>query len=136
MQIDINGDGAVELEELKKFIPPEHHDDATEAFKRADRNKDGKLDRAELRHLVRAFKNYLNDCENSTLKSITLYIHQWQRRAYWFAKVIVEPKNVRGDSVDGAYADEYTCCPPPIFMLSITLIMVRLVKFIKILRIG
>ncbi len=52
MQIDINGDGAIELDEFKKFIPPEHHDQAEDAFRKADKNRDGRLDRAELRNLV------------------------------------------------------------------------------------
>ncbi|CAL8118949.1 unnamed protein product [Orchesella dallaii] len=102
--IDIDGNGTIEMDELKTFIPPEHHDRLTEAFKEADVNKDGKLDRRELRNL-------------------------WQRKAYWFAKVIVEPKNLRGDSVDGAYADEYSCFPPPIFMFSITLIMIGIFAY-------
>ncbi|ODM95628.1 Calcium-binding protein SPEC 1A, partial [Orchesella cincta] len=92
-RIDIDGNGTIELEEIKTLFPPEHHDRLTAEFREADRNRDGRLDRREFRNL-------------------------WQRKAYWFAKVIVQPKNLRGDSVDGAYADEYSCFPTTVCLCS------------------
>jgi len=53
-------------------------------------------------------------------------------RAMRFARLVVLPKTARTrDEVDGIYSDEYTCCPPPLFMITITLAMVRIFKTCK-----
>ena len=43
-EYDLNGDGGVTLEELAKALKVQEHAEGTEtAFKKADRDKDGKL---------------------------------------------------------------------------------------------
>ncbi|XP_021960311.1 rhomboid-related protein 3 isoform X2 [Folsomia candida] len=102
-KIDEDGDGHVSHQEMKNFLPHLPDDELKKEIRKSDRNKDGKLDRHEFRHMM-------------------------ERRAMRFAKLVVLPKNERDlmkrDQVDGEYEDQFSCCPPPIFMLSISLVII------------
>lgn len=57
-----------------------------------------------------------------------------EKRAIRFAKLVVLPKgerqrrDLKRDEVDGEYEDQFSCFPPPIFMLSISLVIVSQLK--------
>jgi Ca2+-binding EF-hand superfamily protein len=51
--VDTDGDGGVELHELKKFLRHLPKKDVETEFDKADRNRDGVLDRHEYGALVR-----------------------------------------------------------------------------------
>ncbi|OXA46549.1 Protein rhomboid [Folsomia candida] len=92
-QIDEDGDGHVSHQEMKNFLPHLPDDELKKEIRKSDRNKDGKLDRHEFRHMM-------------------------ERRAMRFAKLVVLPKNERDlmkrDQVDGECWILGLNGPPPI----------------------
>ncbi|XP_046682833.1 rhomboid-related protein 2 [Homalodisca vitripennis] len=110
---DVDGDGRIALSELKTMLSSSHfnHDIpdrvVTQIIKNADADKNGFLDFNEFLRLVesdegkRLFSRYINS-----------YVRTVIPRRTW----------TRHDIIDGEYEDQYTCSPPALGLLIISII--------------
>uniref|UniRef100_A0A1B6EF39 EF-hand domain-containing protein n=2 Tax=Clastoptera arizonana TaxID=38151 RepID=A0A1B6EF39_9HEMI len=112
---DVDGDGRIAVEELSRMIKSTkfQNDIPEKAVKqihdRYDSNRDGFL----------TFDEFLLMVESDEAKSFfRSYLQQYVRNTV----VSRRPRVVIADSIDGEYEDEYTCWPPAIGMLLISLV--------------
>lgn len=112
---DTDGDGRIPLQELCRMVSSKkfHHDIPERTVRlilhRADVNKDGYLNFPE-------FMQMLETHEGQTL------FGQYLRR---YIRTTVPPRHhrvVTPDALDGEYEDEYTCNPPAVCMLIVSII--------------
>ncbi|XP_039297527.1 rhomboid-related protein 2 isoform X2 [Nilaparvata lugens] len=128
---DTDGDGKLNLGELKASITsngfnhdiPDHA--VTKLIKLSDKNRDGHIDFAEFIHLLetdegRAHFNHL----------LSQYIHYTVPVRSAGPRRRAGVKGRRGaDSPDGEYEDEYSCFPPPLCMVLVSVIEIAVFAY-------
>lgn len=109
---DTDHDGYISVRELNDLVESREYEHdipshvVAEIHRRADRNDDGKLDLREFIEMI----------HHPTLRPI--FGHLLSRYVHF-----VVPQGGRDRSQpDGQYEDEYTCCPPPVGMILISII--------------
>ncbi|GLV38421.1 rhomboid-4 [Carabus blaptoides fortunei] len=111
---DDNKDGRIDLKELKgmirKFgnnVPP---DVTKKIFKMCDEDNDGYLN----------YQDFMKMVNHPELKVL------FQRYVHTYVNTIVPKRNALEDTdeTDGLYEEEYSCWPPPVYMLLISIVMI------------
>ncbi|XP_050500271.1 rhomboid-related protein 2-like [Diabrotica virgifera virgifera] len=122
-QCDTDGDGYITLDELAKFISDNETSCACinpraikKIYQNADKDKDHKLSFQEFVDFVEseAFQSLVNRC-------ITTYIHHLIPHPKQAVSLRAARSGGRRGS-QGDLCDEYSCFPPPVFMLLISIL--------------
>jgi hypothetical protein len=127
--LDNDNDGKIELQELKQMLGDRDRDvelnkDQVDALiKRADGNGDDHLDEEEFAQLVRvllARVETLAPCLQVTSEEAQK--SGYRRYLYRIADTVIARTE---RPVVHSYLDEYTACPPPVFVILISLVEVH-----------
>ncbi|GJQ85974.1 rho-4 [Trypoxylus dichotomus] len=114
-EVDEDGDGYVCYAELWNFLKRDGHGLPLHVLRsiheNADRNDDGKLDQEEFIHMAL-------DPDNR---------HLFKPYLKRYIELLLPPqRRPTRDESDGAYEDEYSCCPPPLAMAVISVLEIIL----------
>ena len=119
--LDTDKDGKIHLDELRAFLhegnshleelPPEV---LAEIIERSDWDKNRYITFDEFLHMVQAKE--------------TIAIHPHIHNLVRYSSIAVVPKNQRFTTVR-SYIDQYTCLPPPLFMIAISIIEIAVFVF-------
>lgn len=131
-KFDNDGDGLISLQEFRKKLDSPMFNGLSkpilrELRRRADRDKDGQISFEEFFTLV-------ND--PSLTREERANLRGFLNGYYSYATRMVKPKHLRvEEQYDGQYIEEFTCKPPPVFIILISLVEI-IVFIIYAIRMG
>lgn len=120
-KLDRNGDGRVSFKELKQRLKEYDVDIPSSTvraiLKKADKNEDGYLDYSEFLAIVK------NNHEIRGLLSES--VDRWIHTVCVVPKKRIEHFGLDVTDSDIQYEEHYSCFPPPLFMITITILEVQ-----------
>lgn len=112
-KFDTNHDGKISYKELRKNLKKIDHDipsnTVRKILKKGDTDENGYLDLNEFLAIAK---------ENKEIRGLFS-----QSVEKWVTTVCVIPRRGK-DMTDAEYEEQYSCCPPPLFMILISLLEV------------
>ncbi|KAK6640671.1 hypothetical protein RUM44_012368 [Polyplax serrata] len=117
-RFDKNGDGRISFKELKVRLKEYNNDIPANTIRtilrKADANEDGFLDLNEFLTIVKSSREVRGLFSQS--------VDKWVQTVCVVPRREVSPEYFGHDVTDAEYEDHYTCCPPPFFMILITIL--------------